>query len=312
MVYDPVKKREYYVKNKEKSNEYGAKRREELKQHAIDSITSREILDHTKWDMWCNEIKRTNDKHPYSEDFTNDVIFDMLIKGCFYCGGFATTIDRLDSTVSHNIDNCIGCCSGCNISKGVTDPATFIRKAYYRARGKYVDDIVNLWFKYKNKPKMYDYKRRSKKKGICFELDKKVFDTVIDGDCAYCKRAPTTWFGIDRVVPSLGYVLENVVTCCFDCNLDKHEDDVGAVIKRNERIAKRVDIGELSIEDCEKVILHCGAHKTSKEVYARGKVYASKIEASRALGKSDTYVCECIKYGRHSNDIFEISDIKYL
>lgn len=51
--------------------------------------------------------------------------------------------------------------------------------------------------------------------------------------------------------------------------------------------------------------------RSTKKVCAYGKVYASQNEASRALGKIDNYVCECIKYGRHSNEIFEISDEFY-
>jgi hypothetical protein len=79
------------------------------------------------------------------------------------------------------------------------------------------------------------------------------------------------------------------------------------MMKRNERIAGRINAGILVIEDYEKVNLHRGSNKTSKKVCAYGKVYDSKSEASRALGKSICYVGQCIRDGRHSNDIFEIT-----
>jgi 5-methylcytosine-specific restriction endonuclease McrA len=304
MPYDAAKRKAYHEKHKERKKDYYI----DLKQCALDSITSGEIINRHKWDLWCNKIKSnaTNKKHPYSVDFTNVIIFDMMKKGCFYCGDISTTIDRIDSTLIHTPDNCVGCCYGCNTSKGASDPSTFIRKAYFRARGRYVDDNANIWFINAKKPVMWDYKKRSEKQGVPFELDKEVFDMLIKGDCKYCKRSPITWFGIDRLVPSLGYVLGNVMSCCYDCNLDKLEDDIKSTNARNEKISTRVDTGELVIESCHQVILHKGTHKSSIKVCAYGNIYDSKRDASRALGKNDTYVGKCIKNGWHSNDIFEI------
>jgi hypothetical protein len=114
MVYDPIKRKEYYEKNKhrdkEKVKERQTQYREDLNKHVIDSITAGEILDQHKWDVWCNYIKsgaKTKQK-PYSADFTNYTIFKMMLKGCFYCGDIATTIDRLDSSLDHKPENCVG------------------------------------------------------------------------------------------------------------------------------------------------------------------------------------------------------------
>jgi hypothetical protein len=261
---DPVKQREkqkeYYQKNREQQHKDASKYREDIRHHAIDSIMVGEIIDKTKWNARCNMIKSsaTCRKQPYSDDFTNDIIFEMMLKGCFYCGELATTIDRIDSKLEHTPGNCVGSCNGCNISKGASDPATFIKKAYYRARGEYYDDDSDVWFVNKQKPRLDMYNTRAKKQRVPFELTKSDFETLVNGDCEYCHRSPTTWFGIDRMVPSEGYVLGNVVSCCWDCNNDKSTDDVDTMISRNERIAVRVDTGELVIEECEKVILHIG------------------------------------------------------
>jgi hypothetical protein len=80
---------------------------------------------------------------------------------------------------------------------------------------------------------------------------------------------------------------------------------------RNERIAIRVDDGDLVIEDHSKAILHKGTNKSSKRVCAYGKIYESQYEASRALVKSDNHVCECIRRDKYSEDIFEITDEFY-
>lgn len=298
------------LKDLDKRKDYNEKRHEDRKQHAIDSITSGKIIDQHKWNVWCNVIKRgaKNNKHPYTDEFTNDIVFEKMTRGCFYCGDIAMTIDRVDSTLEHTIDNCVASCVRCNYSKGSADSATFIRKAYYRARGEYVDDVTNIWCITKQKPRMDRYKKNAEKKGVIFELTKKVWETLIKGRCVYCKRTPTTWFGIDRAIPSLGYVIDNVFSCCFDCNVDKHVNEIDITTTRNELIAVRVDNGELVVRDCDKSILHKGINKTSNKVCAYGNVYDSKADASRALGKSDNYVTQCIIRGSHSNDIYEITE----
>ncbi len=301
----------YYEKNKERAKDKQTTYHEDLKTHAIESILSGKIVDRKKWELWCKQIQRKAQKKPYSVSFTSDVMFAMMTKGCFYCEDIATGIDRLNSDLNHTPDNCVGCCYGCNMSKGAADPATFVRKAYYRVYGKYVDDSDNIWFVYKTKPDMTAYKRSADTKGVSFGLTGKEFDMIIKGDCAYCKRSPTSWFGIDRKIPSEGYVLGNAVSCCYDCNVDKFEDAADTVIKRNKRIASRVIAGKLVITDCPKVILHKGVMRASKKVCVHGNIYTSQREASRALGKGGVYIRECIKYKRCSDVIFQISDEFY-
>ena len=235
----------------------------------------------------------------------------MLIKGCFYCGDIALGIDRIDSNLDHMPENCVACCYGCNISKGASDPYTFIRKAYYRVNEKYYDNDTNIWFTIKNKPIFTCYKRRANKNGVLFDLTEKDFDVLIKSACKYCRRPPDTWFGIDREIPSLGYVIGNVVPCCWDCNNDKSVDDVQTMKNRNEWIVKRVDDGKLVVNKCEKTILHHGVNNTSKKVCARGNMYSGYREASRALGMNNNYISVCIRAGTHSGDIFEITNEFY-
>lgn len=308
---DPTKKKDhnakYRAENIEQITEQQTRYYEDLKQHAIDSIASGKITNRNKMGRWIKEIKKKAKKYPYSIDFTNEMIFEMLTKGCYYCGQLATSVDRIDSTRDHTPDNCVASCYPCNFSKGVSDSATFIRKAYYRARGEYVDDIIDIWVVNKTKPCMYQYKKRAEKQGVPFDLTKKEFEDLVAGDCEYCRRTSISWFGVDRVIPENGYVSGNVVSCCFDCNIDKYKDDVDTMMRRNERISERVDTGGLVIEDREKVILHKGICKTSKKVSAYGKVYTSFKEASRALGKGDDYVRDCIRNGRYKDEIFIVS-----
>ena len=299
-------------KDPAKRKEYDRRRDEAVQNHAHESILSGEITDHIKWNRWCGKIKdhaRSKQKS-YSDDFTNDDMFNMMVKGCFFCGDIATTIDRLDSKLGHTLQNCVGSCKGCNNSKGVSDPGTFIRKAYFRVHGKYYDTDDNIWFVNKTKPEMSQYRKKIKN-DVPFEMTKEVFNILIRGDCTYCRRKPFSWFGIDREVPPVGYVPGNIVTCCWDCNRDKHEDDNDTMYARNKRIADRLVSNELVIGDCEKTILHNGVSKTSKKVCVHGNVYPSMTDASNAIDKNWWYVSNIIKSSEHVNNIFEITDEFY-
>ena len=252
------KKKEYYQQNKERICDQKRVYYDAITRNTYESILSGKIIDRHKWDLWCNAIKidAKRNKYPYSDDFVNDVMFDMMRQGCFYCEDIAMTIDRIDSKLEHTPDNCVASCHRCNMSKGVADPSTFMRKAYYRARGKYYDDDTDIWFVNKQRPRIDMYNTRAKKQEVSFDLTKEDFDMLTKGDCEYCERSPITWFGVDRGIPSLGYVIGNVVSCCFDCNVDKLNGDVESMFARNKRIADRVDAGELIITECEKVKLN--------------------------------------------------------
>lgn len=80
------------------------------------------------------------------------------------------------------------------------------------------------------------YKSNSKRKLIPFELTLQRFKELVVLDCYYCGSQPSRKDtivqsntslinGIDRIIPHMGYVEGNMVTCCFPCNQRKSNDD---------------------------------------------------------------------------------------
>jgi len=77
------------------------------------------------------------------------------------------------------------------------------------------------------------YKFSAKQRGYEFELSKSEFRDLTKGQCHYCGADPSNSFkqkhsngsyiynGIDRKDNSIGYVKDNVVTCCERCNMTK-------------------------------------------------------------------------------------------
>jgi hypothetical protein len=79
------------------------------------------------------------------------------------------------------------------------------------------------------------YKRSAKNKGLSFDLSEDHCGTLFKSTCSYCGQAETNvskglgktsgdypYVGLDRINPSLGYTEENVVPCCWVCNMMKN------------------------------------------------------------------------------------------
>ena len=78
------------------------------------------------------------------------------------------------------------------------------------------------------------YKGAAQKSNKEFDIPLKVFKWLTSSDCFYCGTPPSKtmkmpkyppgsylYNGLDRMVPLKGYVLNNVVPCCTQCNMMK-------------------------------------------------------------------------------------------
>lgn len=82
-----------------------------------------------------------------------------------------------------------------------------------------------------------NYKSSAKRRNHIFELSKDQFIILIEGNCHYCGAKPSNiqnskniinyeeykYNGIDRVDNTLGYTLDNCVSCCAKCNMAKRD-----------------------------------------------------------------------------------------
>ncbi len=77
------------------------------------------------------------------------------------------------------------------------------------------------------------YKEGARRRGFPFHLGYEEFTAIIQRNCFYCGLAPSNrkrlkacpegyaYSGIDRVDPKGGYLSDNVVACCIECNRAK-------------------------------------------------------------------------------------------
>jgi hypothetical protein len=81
------------------------------------------------------------------------------------------------------------------------------------------------------------YRSSAKSKNLSFDLTKEQFAILTKADCHYCGVKPTKildnpefnggyiYNGIDRKNNDIGYVMDNCLTCCTDCNFLKKDRD---------------------------------------------------------------------------------------
>ena len=81
------------------------------------------------------------------------------------------------------------------------------------------------------------YLRSARDKRLDFELSQEDFDKVVKEPCYYCDVIHERGFnGIDRVDSTIGYVMNNCMSCCKACNYMKGSLSVDTFLKRIEHI----------------------------------------------------------------------------
>jgi len=71
------------------------------------------------------------------------------------------------------------------------------------------------------------YKTGAKKRNLSFKISKKVFQNFTEkNQCYYCGindiDCVKGYLGIDRKDNNIGYEINNLVSCCYECNKMKH------------------------------------------------------------------------------------------
>jgi len=86
--------------------------------------------------------------------------------------------------------------------------------------------------------KYQTYKASAKKRDMVFDLTKEDFKTFWQKPCHYCD-SPIEKIGIDRKDNSIGYTLDNCLSCCNICNFGKNIRTYEQYVEHCKRIAKK-------------------------------------------------------------------------
>lgn len=178
-----------------------------------------------------------------------EIITKLVYKPCFYCGyienGKIIGIDRLNSNKNYIDGNMVPCCVLCNFMKNTMDIATFISHTRKIVKNNF-DNTLEL-FEFgsdnyrlnKNKPVYSNYITGATNRNLDFDITQRQFDILINNHCVYCNFKGV--IGIDRVDNSVGYTLDNVVSCCKVCNTMKNKHDKSVFLTQCNLINENVN-----------------------------------------------------------------------
>jgi len=107
------------------------------------------------------------------------------------------------------------------------------------------------------------YVKEAKDRNLEWMIDEIIFRSLTSQNCYYCGKPPSQircknsrmngnyyYNGLDRVDNDKGYILENIVTCCKECNYAKRKmskKDFLAMVKRIYEL--QVKMGEITMEN---------------------------------------------------------------
>ena len=120
------------------------------------------------------------------------------------------------------------------------------RKSYAKHREKRIE-AGRLWKKahpdynqkrYRENPelRLWYYKDRSRKRNIDWSLSDEQALLLFTSTCYYCGE---DGLGIDRIDNKLGYIPENCVSCCKECNTMKMDSTLEVFLNKVSKIAAR-------------------------------------------------------------------------
>lgn len=100
-------------------------------------------------------------------------------------------------------------------------------KARWKLNNKEALKVIDAAYRQTMKGRYNTYKSGAKYRGHLFDLSVEEFSTFWQKDCSYCGSAITT-IGLDRIDSSVGYQIDNLISCCSVCNrmkLDHNEQE---------------------------------------------------------------------------------------
>jgi len=248
---------------------------------------------------WKSFLSKSVERREKEINLTKEQYFELIQKKCTYCNYYNENeingIDRVDNTKGYLLENCVTACKHCNRIKHILHPVFFIGKAGLIC--KFQDSILDVsernefykkWSVYIHKvptPHIYVKRITEEKRGLEYSLTKEQYEELIYKPCYLCGFKNTVGNGLDRQDNSIGYIYENVLTCCSTCNMMKSFYNKDDFIGQMRKIAEVKEYPE----EWNKIPcngFHMGASKTEKESVAKEKQWRA-VSIYKAV-KSDT------------------------
>lgn len=171
--------------------------------HTIKPVTARSLKDGASKDCGCGRLKTISDKAD-QKIHKRDENGNIILKKCSRCNSWLS-LDNFWKNKAHK-DGFCNECKNCQ--------ATAKENRYN------------------------NYKKNAKKRNLSFDLTKEQFYNLTTQPCNYCGEFIKEYNGIDRINSSIGYTLDNCVSCCEICNKMKLDYNIDFWLEHMNKILK--------------------------------------------------------------------------
>lgn len=151
---------------------------------------------------------------------------EMTQQVCYYCGiiqeeGF-NGIERKIRNIGFTVDNTVPCCTMCNDLKHALSEDVFLKSVEHISTysGKIQGQLFPDAFRSQGGSPLCIYVNRAKDKGFPCDLTVSNFPPYLKNPCYLCGKLGSNVHnnGIDRVDNNIGYTIDNMKSCCGQCN----------------------------------------------------------------------------------------------
>jgi hypothetical protein len=171
--------------------------------------------------------------------------YETIVKNpCYYCRilqerGF-NGIDRMNSSSGYILSNCVSCCQMCNYMKGTLSINVFIKRVEHilTHQGTISGKLYPDCFANHIKCTFKQYRNRAARMGIEFSISESQYNSITNDNCYICGKMNDTdnENGIDRIDNKKGYTVDNVKSCCAECNCMKIDYDLQDILEKFMKI----------------------------------------------------------------------------
>lgn len=116
------------------------------------------------------------------------------------------------------------------------------KRKYYQEKKELILTTNSKWRQTLN-GRYVSYRNSAKQRNINWELTKEDFEKFWQKDCYYCGEKIET-IGIDRKDSSIGYKIDNIISCCYGCNIGKLDYTYDEYINRIIKIYNNLKLWE--------------------------------------------------------------------
>jgi hypothetical protein len=257
------KKDEWKADNHDKMTQYYTKHRaKKINEKGVENVNAHNAKVAKQWRdknkdkvVIINEQKRLDPDARYKFyknraenmriewSLTIDEFKQMITEKCHYCGykqeGEWNGIDRKDNNKGYLKENCVTCCTMCNMIKSDIDYNRFYKMVMHIVSNLMLCELRHIayhpeCFFDSHSVLLKYYKNRAQNKNIPFALTDDQFNKLRTMKCYICgkKTSYTHLNGIDRINNVKGYEIDNCLPCCAGCNYMKKEYDFGDFIHK--------------------------------------------------------------------------------